>query len=154
MRFKPLFNIIGALLTILGSSMIAPILISFFYNEYDLNGFLYSSVFCIFSGFPMWYLTRYKRSLTNRDGFAIVTLSWIITAVVGALPFYLSGAIPNFWWMRRRAGCSPYAPSRACTASSGCRSARHPHLQKCRATWLERSGQLSTLRQRSQGAFP
>ena len=44
----------------------------------------------------MWYLTRYKRSLTNRDGFAIVTLSWIITAVVGALPFYLSGAIPNF----------------------------------------------------------
>ena len=44
----------------------------------------------------MWYLTRYKRSLTNRDGFAIVTFSWVLTAIVGALPFYLSGAIPNF----------------------------------------------------------
>ena len=96
MRFKPLFNIIGALLTILGSSMIVPILISFLYKESDLNGFLYSSVFCMLSGFSMWYLTRYKRSLTNRDGFAIVTFSWITTAFVGALPFYFSGAIPNF----------------------------------------------------------
>ena len=94
MRFKPLFNIIGALLTILGLSMIIPIFISFIYSQYDLNGFLYSSVFSILLGFPMWYLTRYKRSLTNRDGFAIVTFSWITTAIIGALPFYLSGAIP------------------------------------------------------------
>ena len=96
MRFKPLFNIIGALLTILGLSMIIPISVSFLYNEYDLTGFLYSSVSCILAGIPMWYLTRYKRSLTNRDGFAIVTFSWVLTAIVGALPFYLSGAIPNF----------------------------------------------------------
>ena len=92
MRFKPLFNIIGALLTILGLSMTIPILISFFYNEYDLNGFLYSSTSCILAGVTMWYLTRYKRSLTNRDGFAIVTLSWITTAFVGSLPFYLSSS--------------------------------------------------------------
>ena len=96
MRFKPLFNIIGALLTILGLSMIIPIFISFLYNEYDLTGFFYSSISCILVGIPMWYMTRYKRSLTNRDGFAIVTFSWVLTAIVGALPFYLSGAIPNF----------------------------------------------------------
>ena len=29
-------------------------------------------------------------------GFAIVTFSWIITALAGSLPFYLSGVIPNF----------------------------------------------------------
>ena len=96
MRFKPLFNIIGALLTILGLSMIVPIFISFLYNEYDLTGFLYSSITCILVGVIMWYLTRYKRSLTNRDGFAIVTFSWVLTAIVGALPLYISGAIPNF----------------------------------------------------------
>ena len=43
----------------------------------------------------MWYFTRYNQSLTNRDGFAIVTFSWITTAVIGCLPFYLSGSIPN-----------------------------------------------------------
>ena len=95
MRFKPLFNIIGALLSILGLSMFLPITISFFNNGYDFNGFLFSSISCILVGFPMWLLTRYKRSLTNRDGFAIVTFSWIITAIVGALPFYISGSIPN-----------------------------------------------------------
>ena len=95
MRLNPLFNIIGALLTILGFTMIIPLVISWVYGEYDLNGFLYSSIFCVVVGFPLWYFTRYKRSLTNRDGFAIVTFSWITTAIVGCLPFYFSGAIPN-----------------------------------------------------------
>ena len=95
MRVNPLLNIIGALLTILGFSMIVPLAISWGYGEYDLNGFLYSSSFCILLGLPLWYFTRYKQSLTNRDGFAIVTFSWITTAIVGALPFYFSGSIPN-----------------------------------------------------------
>ncbi|MBA65574.1 MAG: potassium transporter, partial [Candidatus Marinimicrobia bacterium] len=75
--------------------MIVPLAISWGYGEYDLNGFLYSSSFCILLGLPLWYFTRYKQSLTNRDGFAIVTFSWITTAIVGALPFYFSGSIPN-----------------------------------------------------------
>jgi trk system potassium uptake protein TrkH len=95
MRIKTLFNILGALLTILGISMAIPIIISFGYGESDLNGFVFSSLLCIGIGFPIWLLTRHSRSLTNRDGFAIVTFSWIATAVVGALPFYFSGAIPN-----------------------------------------------------------
>ena len=95
MRIKTLFNILGALLTILGISMVIPILISFGYGESDMNGFLFSSLISIGIGFPIWLSTRHSRSLTNRDGFAIVTFSWIATAVVGALPFYFSGAIPN-----------------------------------------------------------
>jgi len=95
MRFKPLFNILGALLLILGLTMIIPMLISLAYGESDFNGFLYSILVCLIIGLPLWYFTRYKRSLTNHDGFAIVTFSWITTAIVGSLPFYLSGAIPN-----------------------------------------------------------
>ncbi len=95
MRFKPLFNIVGALLSILGLTMIIPLFISLGYGENDFNGFLFSFLICVIIGLPLWYFTRYDRSLTNRDGFAIVTFSWITTAVVGALPFYLSGTIPN-----------------------------------------------------------
>ncbi len=95
MRSKPLFNILGALLSILGFTMLIPISISWGYGEYDFHGFLYSFLICIIGGMPLWYFTRYKSSLTNRDGFAIVTFSWITTAIVGSLPFYLSGAIPN-----------------------------------------------------------
>ena len=95
MRPKPLLNILGALLSILGMTMVVPIFISYGYGESDLNGFLYSALICISIGLPVWIMTRYRRPLTNRDGFAIVTFSWIITAVAGALPFYFSGAIPN-----------------------------------------------------------
>jgi len=35
-------------------------------------------------------------NLSTRDGFLFVTCSWIIASFIGALPFYLSGAIPSF----------------------------------------------------------
>lgn len=96
MRLKILLNVIGGLLVILGLTMILPIIISFIYKENDLNGFLVSLLLCVSVGLPIWALTRHNRTLTNRDGFAIVTFSWIFTAIVGAMPFYFSGAIPNF----------------------------------------------------------
>ena len=95
MKFRPLLNIIGALLSILGTSMIVPIFISMGYGEPDMHGFIISMLTCVTLGLPLWYFTRYSRTLTNRDGFAIVTFSWIVTAIIGALPFYFSGAIPN-----------------------------------------------------------
>ena len=95
MKLRTLLNILGALLSILGTTMVVPIFISLGYGESDLNGFLVSALVCIGVGFPVWLFTRYSRTLTNRDGFAIVTFSWIITAIAGALPFYFSGAIPD-----------------------------------------------------------
>jgi len=96
MKSKTLLNILGAVLAFMGITMVAPILISAFYNESDFIGFVYSSAICISIGIPIWYFTRTNRSLTNRDGFAIVTFSWIMTALAGSLPFYLSGSIPDF----------------------------------------------------------
>lgn len=41
-------------------------------------------------------LFRGDRSVTHREGYAIVSLSWIVISLVGALPFWLSGYIPGF----------------------------------------------------------
>ena len=95
MNIRTLLNILGALLTILGITMVMPIFISIGYDGYDLYGFIYSSVICIGIGVPVWFITRRSKPLTNRDGFAVVTFSWILAAIAGSLPFYLSGAIPN-----------------------------------------------------------
>tara|TARA_S200000501_G_scaffold371591_1_gene414964 strand:- start:2471 stop:3940 length:1470 start_codon:yes stop_codon:yes gene_type:complete len=95
MNLRALLNILGALLTILGFAMIFPIIISIIYGESDWRAFSISSSMCIFLGLPAWYITRNNRSLTNRDGFVIVTFSWLSTAIIGSLPFYISGAIPN-----------------------------------------------------------
>jgi len=95
MRPKILLNILGALLTILGVTMIFPILISLGYGESDTFGFVLSSAICLTIGAPLYLFTKDNKPLTNKDGFAIVTFSWLLTAIVGAMPFYFSGAIPN-----------------------------------------------------------
>ena len=95
MRIKTLLNILGALLSILGITMVVPIFISLGYGESDWEGFLISSIICVIVGFPTWFITRHNQSLTNRDGFAIVTFSWVLAGIAGSLPFYFSGAIPN-----------------------------------------------------------
>ena len=95
MRPKILLNTLGALSTILGVTMIVPILISLFYGESDTYGFFISSAISILIGLPLYLFTKYDNTLNNRDGFAIVTFSWILASIVGAMPFYFSGAIPN-----------------------------------------------------------
>ncbi|MED5256090.1 MAG: potassium transporter TrkG, partial [Candidatus Neomarinimicrobiota bacterium] len=96
MNIKTILNILSALLTIMGLSMLFPAFISWLFDEPDLLSFLYCSAITVVVGFPVWFFTRKNRTLRNRDGFAIVTFSWIITALAGALPFYISGTIPNF----------------------------------------------------------
>ncbi|NQT96298.1 MAG: TrkH family potassium uptake protein [Candidatus Marinimicrobia bacterium] len=76
--------------------MIVPILIAWFGNETDLFGFIIAGTLCIVIGIPVWLFTRKYRRLTIKDGFAVVTFAWIITALVGSLPFYFSGLIPSF----------------------------------------------------------
>ncbi|HIF27297.1 MAG TPA: TrkH family potassium uptake protein, partial [Candidatus Marinimicrobia bacterium] len=76
--------------------MLFPAFVSWLYDEKDMISCLQSAGLTILIGLPIWFITRKSRKLRNRDGFIIVTFSWIITALAGALPFYLTGAIPNF----------------------------------------------------------
>ena len=96
MNIKTILNILAAMLVLTGLTMILPALIAWGYNEPDLAGHLKSSAICVLIGFPVWFFTRKNRSLNSKDGFVIVTLAWILVALAGAQPFYLTGAIPNF----------------------------------------------------------
>ena len=96
MHAKTILNILGAMLTLTGFTMMVPSLIAWSYNEPDLVGHLQSMGICMGIGIPVWLFTRKSRSLNHRDGFTIVTLAWLLIALAGAMPFYLSGAIPNF----------------------------------------------------------
>ena len=96
MNLKTILNILSALLTIMGLTMLFPAFVSWLYDEKDMISCLQSAGLTILIGLPIWFISRKSRKLRNRDGFIIVTFSWIITAIAGALPFYLTGAIPNF----------------------------------------------------------
>ena len=84
------------MLAIIGLSMLLPILVAYVYREPDISGYIYSMIACFLFAIPVWLITRKSRKLSSRDGFALVTFAWIIVAVAGSLPFYFTGAIPNY----------------------------------------------------------
>ena len=84
------------MLAIIGLSMLFPALVGFFYGEANLFAYLYSMVGCLSVSIPVWLLTRRSRKLSIKDGFALVAFAWIVVAIAGSLPFYFTGAIPNY----------------------------------------------------------
>ena len=96
MNFKTIINILAALLIVMGISMLIPLLISYIYGEPDFSGHLKSSIICFCLGLPIWYITRKNRSLSSKDGFAIVSLAWLLVALTGTFPFYFTDSITSF----------------------------------------------------------
>ncbi len=80
----------------MGISMLMPLLISYMYGEPDFSGHLKSSIICFCLGLPIWYITRKNRSLSSKDGFAIVSLAWLLVALTGTFPFYFTDSITSF----------------------------------------------------------
>jgi len=95
-NFKTIINILAALLIVMGISMLMPLLISYMYGEPDFSGHLKSSIICFCLGLPIWYITRKNRSLSSKDGFAIVSLAWLLVALTGTFPFYFTDSITSF----------------------------------------------------------
>ena len=58
MNVKSLFNILGALSTILGLTMVIPLLISLGSEQHDFQAFIKSSIICISLGLPCWFLPK------------------------------------------------------------------------------------------------
>ncbi|HKM93868.1 MAG TPA: TrkH family potassium uptake protein [Prolixibacteraceae bacterium] len=96
-NFKIIFRTIGFLLIGEALFMLIPLLISFFYGEYDTLGFLYSSVITLLTGSFILALTfKATKNLGKREGYIIVSIVWIFFSLFGSLPFYLSEAIPVY----------------------------------------------------------
>ena len=81
MHLRSILNVLAVLSTLLGLTMLFAAGWSYFYNESDLKGILLSSAITLSVSLPIWFLTRGKINLSIKDGFAIVTLVWISTAL-------------------------------------------------------------------------
>lgn len=77
--------------------MIPSIGFSVFYEEDDLYALITSSGIALLIGFILKFLTRRSKNaeIKKRDGYLIVTAGWISMAIIGTLPYLLSGSIPT-----------------------------------------------------------
>lgn len=77
--------------------MVPPFLISLAQAEYSAaQGFLVSIAVLLVASLLTLVKRPQKKMFYAREGFIIVALVWFVVSLFGALPFYLSGAIPSF----------------------------------------------------------
>lgn len=88
MNFKPVFYINGILLLILSGFMLLPVLIDLADDSPDWRVFASAQIVTSFIGFALIFSNREKSfSLSLRQTFILVTVSWIFLTVFAALPF-------------------------------------------------------------------
>lgn len=96
MNYSMIRYILACVLSFEGIFLILPAIVAGIYSEEQGLIYLVVSAGCIVLG----TLGRYKKPKSNvfysREGFAAVSLSWILLSLVGALPFYLTGEIPSY----------------------------------------------------------
>ena len=95
MHINLVIHILGFLLIFLSAAMLIPIPFSLYYGEGVYIFFIISALITFAVGFTAFKFTRLDWDVRAREGFAIVTLSWISFALLGCLPFLLSGYIPS-----------------------------------------------------------
>ena len=96
-NFRFITNIIGKLLFVESAFLILCIIVALIYGENDLMAFVYSVIVTLGVGSLMTFTVKVKdRVLAKKDGYFIVTCTWIIFTIFGCLPYLFGGTIPSF----------------------------------------------------------
>lgn len=95
-HLRAVFHILSLLMILNGFFMATILPVSWVQNSGDFNAILIAAAISTNLGAIVWAFTKKnRRELSKRDGYLIVTFGWIILGITGALPFLISGAIPD-----------------------------------------------------------
>ena len=96
MNYAVVFRLLGYILMIEGALLLLPAATSLLYGEWMVLGvFLLTAAVSAAIGFVLKGIKPRSKVFYMREGFAATALSWIVISVVGAVPFVLTGCIPN-----------------------------------------------------------
>lgn len=87
---------LGKVMLIEALLLIFPMFVGVIYSDNTFLSFLIPIMGLIIVGAPLSLLKIKYKSIYAKEGFVIVALAWIILSLVGALPFVISGQIPNY----------------------------------------------------------
>ena len=100
MNYRNIINIIGKVLQIEAILLLLPLLVGVIYKE-SWDTTLFAFFITALGSFVVGVLLNIpkpkSKKILPRASFIIVALSWIIVAMVGALPLVISKEIPNFF---------------------------------------------------------
>ena len=97
MRIKVVLHYLGLLIAIIGLAMLLPLVWSLFNNGTDTPAFAISMAISLGSGLLLWRLLPVtERGMSRREAILMVACSWMAASFFSALPYVISGALPNF----------------------------------------------------------
>lgn len=95
-NFRTVSYILGILVLVEAGLFAVCILVSAIYHENSYIYFIWSMLINICIGGAMVIAGRQRnKNVSIRDGYCIVSVSWILFTLLGMLPFYFSGYIPS-----------------------------------------------------------
>ncbi|MCD8391441.1 MAG: TrkH family potassium uptake protein [Firmicutes bacterium] len=96
MNYKMIIYSVCRIVMAVGATMIIPLLLSIFYGEGITLSYVIPIAVSLLFGAAVYIKPPKNKSMYAREGSVIVALAWIIISLIGALPFYISRAIPGF----------------------------------------------------------
>lgn len=98
MRWRYLAKVVGALTLFLAAAMLLPLAVGLYYRDASVRPLLLSIGVTLAGGLALYLTCRDCRAalVTQREGMAVVALSWTVIGLFGALPFYFEGCLPTF----------------------------------------------------------
>ncbi|MDD6262683.1 MAG: TrkH family potassium uptake protein [Clostridiales bacterium] len=98
MNKRKVFNTIGIIAVVEGLLFLLPAIVAFCYREKRaMMAFLISALIAAaFGGVLMAFSKPRNDVIYAKEGFAIVSLAWVVMSAFGALPFVLSGEVSSY----------------------------------------------------------
>lgn len=97
MNFPIVRYIISWILRFEAAFLLLPGLTGLIYREWkEALSYFGVALLCFLTGFLISHRKPSRKDLYTREGFACVALSWTVMSLFGALPFVISGDIPNY----------------------------------------------------------
>ncbi|MBR4628340.1 MAG: TrkH family potassium uptake protein [Ruminococcus sp.] len=97
MNYKMVWYIMGQICKVAGLAMLLPILVGAYYREHHVVlSFGVPFMILMLIGLAATIKKPKDKAVFSTEGFVSVAASWITVSAVGALPFVISGEIPNY----------------------------------------------------------
>jgi len=96
MNHSIILYILGCVLKFESAFLLLPAIVGFIYREHAAFSYLFTAAICFIAGFILAHKKPTNTNLFIKEGFVTVAASWVVISIFGAIPFVLTGDIPNY----------------------------------------------------------
>ena len=98
MNWKAVVKILGKIFLAEAAMMLLPIVVAAIYGETTYWGFLFPLIILIVLAIPTYFIPAEgeEKKIYAKEGFAVVAFAWLAMSFVGAVPYVVTKAIPNY----------------------------------------------------------